>query len=371
MKMKLIPQKFSQIKTHLKFLLPRIGLSLSAILLLLVLFELGLRFYFLKKPPIIFKMADSQIGYKLNQNYQGEFSDIFVKINSQGFRQENLVQLNKSPGTTRIVGLGDSVAFGFGVEEPKTYLRQLENLLNRSTDKKFEVINAAVTGYNTFQERKFLEDGVLKFKPDIIILSLVLNDIGGDFHVPNMVYRTLAPFKAVAYSPDDLNSWEKVFYFFFRRTYIYQLIHPKIGNFWGFSNPATRHLIGHYAEETIFFYREGYYQNQKYSWAFGKTEDDLLKISEIVRKNNIKLAIVIFPVEIQLKEPNLRKPQEILSRFCGENSLSCFDLINILERHKDKELFNDGIGHPNEEASKIIAWAIFDYLVRNNIISQQ
>lgn len=349
----------------LDFILPRLALSIVTLFILLGFIDLGLRLYVSKKLPIIFKLSEST-AYKLNPNYQGNFSDVLVKTNSQGFRQNKDIQSNKEPSTRRILGLGDSVAFGFGLEEEKTYLRQLENLLNQSPKTRYEVINASVTGYNTFQERKLLQENIFKLKPNIIILSFVLNDIAGDFHIPNMVYRTLIPFKIGAYSVDDLNPFEKFFYFLFQHTYVYQFIHPKLSRFWGFEDPSTMRMIGHYDERTLFFYKNGYYPQKKYWGSFPQVEEELKMINELVNKNNAKLLIVIFPVQIQLEDKSLRKPQEILEGFCKENSLYCLDLLPILEKEKQK-VFLD-IGHPNAYSSEIITRAIWEYLVKNNII---
>lgn len=350
---------------RLKSILPKIGLSLLSIVVFLFLFELGLRFYVSKQPPIPFVPADSEV-YKLSPNYEGVFAEAPVKINGQGFRQNDDVALNKQPNTIRIVGLGDSIAFGYGLEENKIYLRRLEGMLNKSSSQKYEVVNVAVSGYNTFQERKRLEEDVLKFQPDIIVLGFVLNDIAGDFHVPNMVYRTLAPFKSGAYSPDDLSSLEKFFYSLFRKTYVYQFLHPKLSIFWGFEN-VSKNLVGDYGKDTLSFYAKGRYPQKKYINSVKQVEKELLNINELAKKNNTSLVMLIFPAQIQLEDKNLRKPQELILDFCQEKSMKCLDLIPFLEKEKEK-VFLD-LGHPNAYSSEIIAKTLYEYLIKNNIIS--
>lgn len=67
-----------------------------------------------------------------------------MKINSAGFRSEEII-----PGKKKILLLGDSVAFGYGVADNQTlgyFLSQKPDALS------YQVVNAAVPGYGTDQE---------------------------------------------------------------------------------------------------------------------------------------------------------------------------------------------------------------------------
>ncbi|GAB4296900.1 MAG: hypothetical protein Kow0090_12100 [Myxococcota bacterium] len=98
-------------------------------------------------------------------------------INSFGFRGAE-VREEKSEGTIRIICLGASSTFGDGLAKTEdTYPYQLERLLNtRFPNNRFEVINAGVSAYSSFQGVIYLETKLLKFKPDIVIFNFGNND---------------------------------------------------------------------------------------------------------------------------------------------------------------------------------------------------
>lgn len=116
--------------------------------------------------------------YKMIPKAEGSFAGVPLKLNSFGFRDKEWV-VSKPEDTFRIAVLGDSVAFGWGINEGDRFSNQIEIDLNSSsplTGKKFEVMNFAVPGYNTVMEAATLHDQILQFKPDLIFVALVDND---------------------------------------------------------------------------------------------------------------------------------------------------------------------------------------------------
>ena len=100
-----------------------------------------------------------------------------VRINSQGFRDREY-HAKKPDQVVRVVGIGDSVMFGWGVEEAESFLGVAEARLNSAqTSHKYEIINCAAPGYNTTMEVATLEDKGLGFQPDLVVVSYVANDI--------------------------------------------------------------------------------------------------------------------------------------------------------------------------------------------------
>ena len=90
----------------------------------------------------------------------------------------------KPAGTYRVVVIGDSVAAGWGVEDTADlFAPRLERLLNEGGRAKdggaggrYEVLNFAVTGYNTAQQVETLASRALAFDPDLVIVAYCLND---------------------------------------------------------------------------------------------------------------------------------------------------------------------------------------------------
>lgn len=132
------------------------------------------------------------IIYELKPNLSFFFAGMPVEINRSGFRGHDH-PVRKAPGTVRVVGLGDSVMFGWGVSNECAFPSRLEARLNQEhPGARWEVINTAVPGYNTVIELAVLKEKGLKYSPDLVLLNFVGNDLGlpGFIH-PRQDYSTL------------------------------------------------------------------------------------------------------------------------------------------------------------------------------------
>jgi lysophospholipase L1-like esterase len=126
---------------------------------------------------------DPRIVYELVPGLDVTFLGAPLRTNSDGFRGP-LVPAARTRPAVRVVGLGDSVMFGWGVAEEDTYLARLVPLLEAgSPGVAWEVVNTAVPGYNTAMEVATLEAKGLRFDPDLVVLNVVGNDLG----LPNFV----------------------------------------------------------------------------------------------------------------------------------------------------------------------------------------
>lgn len=85
------------------------------------------------------------------------------------------VSLSKPPGTIRIISLGSSSTFGFGVDSD--YPTLAEQRLNQAGDlPQVEIINAAWNGAVGNRLLQLLRNVLLEFRPDVVTLSLYYND---------------------------------------------------------------------------------------------------------------------------------------------------------------------------------------------------
>src|SRR5262249_42718817 len=138
------------------------------------------------------------IVYELKPNVRGRFMGQPLFINSQGLRDYEYTR-RKEPGTFRIVGVGDSALFGWGVPVEDSGLKVLERRLNeKSRARKFEVINFGVPGYNTAMESETFVQRCLEYAPDLVLLNFNTND----YDVPEFMRL-----------PDDLATLRKSYLF--------------------------------------------------------------------------------------------------------------------------------------------------------------
>ena len=110
-----------------------------------------------------------------------------VRVNRLGLRGPETT-VDKPAGVKRIAVLGDSFAWGFGVEEKDLFTTLLQQALPGT-----EVLNFGVAGYGPVQYHLLLKR-VLDFKPDLIIVSFCL---GNDF-VDNVLWHRYRSYKPYA-----------------------------------------------------------------------------------------------------------------------------------------------------------------------------
>src|SRR5581483_189566 len=81
-----------------------------------------------------------------------------IANDSRGYRDPDRPLPAEHDGVFRIVCLGDSITFGFNVDQDETFPRRLERLLNqRHPGHPVEVVNTAVPGWSWLQGLRFYE----------------------------------------------------------------------------------------------------------------------------------------------------------------------------------------------------------------------
>ena len=99
-----------------------------------------------------------------------------VSINGQGFRGADF-ELEKAPGTVRVVTLGASSTFGYHNRDDETYPYYLEqNLNSRNKALRFEVINLAIPNLTTEQILALFIAEALPLEPDVVTFYEGVND---------------------------------------------------------------------------------------------------------------------------------------------------------------------------------------------------
>lgn len=100
-----------------------------------------------------------------------------VSINEHGYRNRSFPE-SKPAGTRRLFVFGDSVTFGWGLEDEQTYSARLEQMLRRD-DLDVLVVNAGVNAYALFQEEIAFRKA-MRFAPDGAIFSSTQNEYWQD-----------------------------------------------------------------------------------------------------------------------------------------------------------------------------------------------
>ncbi|MFQ5731949.1 MAG: SGNH/GDSL hydrolase family protein [Planctomycetaceae bacterium] len=104
---------------------------------------------------------------------------VSLTTNSLGLRGAE-VAVPKPAGVYRILLLGDDSTLAIETPESETACRKLQELLQRETPLRVEVVNAGVPGYCPLLSFLFYRHALLGLQPDLIVLNFDMSDVADD-----------------------------------------------------------------------------------------------------------------------------------------------------------------------------------------------
>ncbi|MCI5066439.1 SGNH/GDSL hydrolase family protein [bacterium] len=137
---------------------------------------IGIEYVFEARRYFKIMQSDPVYAYKHRAGIDEKFQGVRVRTNSEGFRGAEF-SVQKPPGTSRVLLLGDSVVFGWGAPESSTLGVQLEEQLRASSSSPVEVISAGVGSWNTRTEAEWFRARGVDYEPDLLALVVVGNDL--------------------------------------------------------------------------------------------------------------------------------------------------------------------------------------------------
>lgn len=120
--------------------------------------------------------ADARLGWVQRGRWRGTFQGKRLATNEAGFRASALAEAAEAG--RRVLVLGPSSAFGWGVAAEETYAQRLEEaLVRRFPHESASVVNAGVIGYSSWQGLALWHSGLLrKLKPQAVVVAYGAND---------------------------------------------------------------------------------------------------------------------------------------------------------------------------------------------------
>lgn len=358
----------SSVKTGIS-LSKKIIFSFIILIVLLVAIEIFARLLGWKSfPNIPYADSDYEAEWELKKNYDddswlvrenpdGSKTKIRIKTNSFGLRCNEFPK-EKPAGEYRILFLGDSVTFGFKLNQNETLPSNLERVLSSSIHNlNIRVINAGVDGYATFQEAYFLKRRGVEFAPDIVLVGFVLNDVF-EPHLTAKAKGGTGNYAGLAGSKTFLRSITRTACrsAFFNHIFFKYL---EIKN----NARKQKHEVGGkiYKSRDEIYNTEGLFKDElspEIEQAWQDLEKDLLKLKQFADEIKIPVRIIIFPYAAQVVEKIWsHKPQERLIEFCKTHQIEYLDLAPyFLQNESPVELFlqNDG-NHLSPKGSEYVA----------------
>jgi lysophospholipase L1-like esterase len=296
--------------------------------------------------------ANPLMGYELVPGSVAFEDNAWYRINQDGIRDRDYSRI-KPKGTYRIAAVGDSCTFGLGLELENTWPKQLEREL-RTTNPHVEVINFGVMGYNTPQEAERIQEKVLGYAPDLIIIGYSLNDIG----VLSRQRTVLSTYKGYnSFLTTGSGFADNLLPHF--KTYL--LIKNRL--FLKKTNADTR---PQYSKDGLKFLQKVY--NRYFFDAYRETENwnilnaAFAKIRAITRPQ----IPVLFVIHTELQEMDhylFTEIHEIVRKICLDYGFPVFDPLTEMLAYKARDLRISATNtHPNALGNKIFVQAIARYL---------
>lgn len=261
---------------------------------------------------------EPRIGHEHRPLTSGFYMGAPVNINSAGYRDREY-QLPKPAGGVRIMMLGDSLTFGWGVKVEDTFADQLEKMLNKGAGEgKFEVINTGVGNYNTYMEvAAFMRNGS-KYNPDIIVLNYFINDAEP---TPKRAENSFTEYSHAAVM------------------------------LWGAFDTISRMYFGKADWKS---YYSGLYDDTQPGWI--QTKEAIAQLADYCRQKGIKLMIVNLPELHELSSYPFENVNSKLAEVAGQLGVPFYDLLPAFTSEVPQSLWvSPTDAHPNAKADAIIA----------------
>src|SRR4051794_30087451 len=206
------------------------------------------------------RAENAEMSHRHKPNGQAFLMGVDVKINSIGLRDHEF-SAQKPADTCRVVVLGDSTTFGWGVPFEQLYTKILERDLNARPPcprwKHYEVINTGIGNYNTAQEVGSFKERWLALNPDMVVMGWYINDAEP--------------------TPKPSNNW---------------LAYHSYGYIWLSSNfDALQRNVG--VHQTYREYYRGLYAESQPGWK--KSQAAFAELAGICKEHNLPLHIVLIP----------------------------------------------------------------------------
>ncbi len=275
-------------------------------------------------------------------------------INSKGFLGPEFRD-HKNQSVYRIFAIGDSCTFGDGTWK-NAYPALVEQLLNgKGSRNKFEVINAGIEGYNSSFALDRVNDTILRYEPDLIMVYVGWNDLmKSDPHsMANSSNHTLfARFKQQSYL---VKAYRKLIFYYIRPV----LWRPKLVNNKGGSSSFDDYVPNVY-------------------------RDNLQAMIKALKVKGIKIILFTLPTVLtpQMTYEDLQKQNVVFPYYSGAYSVADFlsivhaynkvirelgeeynvpivDLFTVFNNMDKRGLFWDTM-HPSYEGHHLIARSVFE-----------
>src|SRR5262249_24720516 len=257
-------------------------------------------------------------------NWDGDFYTVkstavgwppWEDYNRDGLRdREHAVE--KPAGLRRVIRLGDSTTLGWGIAPAEAYPQVLQDRLD-APRRRVEVFNVALGGWSTRQELIAYRKIARRYRPDLVLLGVCLNDIP---EMRNNLSRP-SPFLAALHR---------------RSALVRRLVAAE--------DREIKDVLELFTAPDA----------PKVRAAYEDVFADVGPLRDAARADGSELAILVFPFRLQVRpdaQPPL--PQQRIAAFCDAEKIRCLDLLPAL-RAAGEDAYID-YDHFSPQGARLVA----------------
>ena len=307
--------------------------------------------------------------------------NIDLSFNSDGLRDREY-STSREAGAFRILVLGNSATFGVSVLGNQTYVKQLEQLLNKKQDGAFEVINAGVPAWNLLYQLKYLESKGLEYLPDLVIIGFTLNSAECHYIPPEGLFTSSTPIESdtdvLSRNAEEwsrplkeqlrqkdqtsflMKKWSKTKQWLSNHSALFRYIR------WRY-DLSKQHFDGQKDYPRALYFRD---VDQHWNLAKGA----LRSTTDTLADRQIPLALAVFPFFIKLKQGITPDDQymwedihTLLTQTGTDLGIHVIDLLNRFKGIDPRDISVDPY-HMNPNGHFIAAESIYNELIRQQLI---
>ncbi len=225
-----------------------------------------------------------------------------VKINKYGYRGENF-EIKKDNSTLRILTLGDSFTFGWGLNEDQTYPYYLQEILKNKCSKDIEVINLGIPGFNAEDEKDLMLNFGYRLSPDYVLITFLGDDWATE------------------------ENW---------------IIHDSY--YQNISDQECDERCEYYTDMSSFFSAQNFMRINRFNLTFNIVNDSYTTIDDLSKDLGFKILLGNYGIE--------KKWEKVI--YNDYNSLG-WEFLDFSDLRQVKYFLNIRDTHPNEKATKEMA----------------
>ena len=345
--------------------------------------------------PAMFKDSDV-FPYRLRENYQGRLAtvdfDTRVHINSLGYRGGDFTIART--GARRVLVIGDSFTFGWGVNDEDTYPARLQRLLaEQASGTGIEVINAGFAAcYSPDTYYLYLKTEGLALQPDLIVVGLFVgNDLDSRFAFENEWTEKDADGLPTRIRNVDSHVVDNYFVsrhvpFRYRvpvlsRSHVFQGLFdiwwelaPKIKSWVPGSVAATVYAQSPGDEGVPYVYRLQYAERTEA--VFKRVQTLMAAMHRLAAGKGIPIYFMVIPEGAQMSRDayrnapaDIEKPQKELARFFKAEGVKYLDLLpGLREKAAGRALYFPHDGHWNVLGNELAAGQLSEFLSKEWLV---